>query len=77
MVQKQLQLTFSFDQVAEFLDEAPYLELVSIERSTDLSDSELESLGDSVAQTDRWQVEIWQKIQELLSNPESGSVEFV
>lgn len=74
MVTRQLQLTFSFEETVEFPDEPAQLELKSISRSTDLTAAQIESLGDSVAQTDRWQVEIWAKIQELLGDSDTSSV---
>lgn len=43
-----------------------YLELSGMHRDTDMNDDELTTLGESVAQTDRWQVEHWSDIQRLL-----------
>lgn len=43
-----------------------YLELSGMHRNTDMDDDELTTLGESVAQTDKWQVDHWVDIQQLL-----------
>lgn len=46
--------------------EYAYLELSGMHRNTDMDDDELTTLGESVAQTDKWQVDHWGDIQRLL-----------
>lgn len=70
---KTLTLTFVFTEKEDYGD--TYLDLDRIERETDLTDGEISALGEEVGQTDRWQVERWLDIQDLLGNPLVSTVE--
>jgi len=65
-MQKKIVLEFVFEETVDEDDWAE-LELVSIARThSDLSDDELDGLGESIAQTDSWQVDHWNEIQLVL-----------
>lgn len=68
-MKKRLVIEFVFDEVREFEDEDwTTLELRKIARvSTDLTEGQLDALGEGVAQTDQWQVDNWIAIQQVLS----------
>jgi len=67
-MKKRIVLEFVFDEVEDDVDpDWVRLDLVKIERThSDLTDDQLSSLGEEVAQTDRWQVSIWNDISEVL-----------
>lgn len=70
MTKKKLIIEIQFDEVTdEFDEEFTYLVPHTIKRhkGTTLTEGEMDSLGDSVAQTDRWQVDRWIDIQQVLS----------
>lgn len=67
MSQKYITLTFVFE---EEIDEEDWvsLELAGIERDTNLSDAQIDALGERIGQSDTWQVDRWIDIQRVLGN---------
>lgn len=48
--------------------------LTGMSRQTDMSDDELEALGETIGQSDTWQVTNWNHIQSLLGDPSVTSI---
>lgn len=76
MSKKRLVLEFTFkEKQDEGYEDWTYLDLVKIERThSDLSDSQIDSLGEDVAQTDEWQINRWIDIQTVLGNSSTKKV---
>jgi hypothetical protein len=65
-MRKKIVIEFEFEEIQEDEDYS-YLELASIARThSDLNAKELNNLGETVAQSDRWQVDIWMDVQRML-----------
>jgi hypothetical protein len=72
MAKKKIIIELEFDEVTEY--EYTALNLTSITRThSDLDADELNALGESVAQSDYWQVDRWLDIQRIIG----GEVESV
>lgn len=66
MSKKKIVLEFVFREEQD--EEWTYLKLDKIKRTRcDLNRDELTSLGEDMAQSDRWQIDGWIQIQDLLS----------
>lgn len=76
MPSKFIAVCFEFNEVQEHPDEPPSLELEGMWRDTDMAPHEIDALGESVAQSDYWQVERWLDIQTLLGDSETGWIKF-
>lgn len=75
MTKKKLVLEFTFKEQQDTYDpEYTYLELTKIERTGTLEDWEIDSLGEEIGQTDRWQVNRWIDIQRLLGDSDTKKV---
>lgn len=69
---RKIVLEFTFKD-----DEDDYPELVRIERThSDLTDGEIDNLGEDIAQSDYWQVYRWIDIQTVLGNSGQTKVKF-
>lgn len=66
-MQKKIVVEILFEEITEDEDYT-YLEVTEIRRGkkTTLTEAEMDSLGESVAQTDEWQVDRWIDIQAIL-----------
>lgn len=70
MSSKYISLDFTFEEVEDEYDEGVWsLEVRGINRSTNLSDDEINALGEEIGQSDRWQVDNWIAIQRILGEP--------
>lgn len=70
MVKKKLLIEITFEEEHEFLDEDPYLKLKKMKvhpKSDILTDSESQTIGEHMAQSDWWQVNFWIDLQEIIS----------
>lgn len=69
-MKRKLVLEFVFEEEPDKYDEE-YIILtpkhVKLHKDTDLDPGELDSLGEHIAQTDRWQVDNWNAIQLVMS----------
>lgn len=77
---KKLVIEIIFDEITEEYtdpeDNYTYLEVKEIRRGkkTTLTEGEMDSLGEEVGQSDRWQVDRWIDIQEVLGGRKSVKV---
>jgi len=72
MTQKKIVVEFVFDIEVEDDWENPVIREIGLVE-TDFSEGELEGIGETIAQTDHWQVDVWNNIQTVLGG-ESKSV---
>lgn len=82
MSSKYLTLTFVFeeesDTYGDFDDRQTevWLECKGVDRDTNLTDDQLESLGEEIAQSDRWQIDRWNDIQNVMTSPNVTAVDW-
>lgn len=69
-------LELEYTQEDYFDEDEMSLELVAMRRSTDMSDNEIDSLGERIGQSDKWQVTHWNHIQSLLGNSSVARVNY-
>mgnify|MGYP000370160620 CR=1 FL=1 len=78
MTKKKLVIELVFDEIIEDEDFDPWtrLELTKIKRldSTTLTDGQIDRLGEEIGQTDRWQVDNWILLQQVLGESDTKSV---
>lgn len=76
MAKRKLVIEIIFEEDFYEDEEYTHLEVIEIRRGkkTDLTEDELDGLGESVAQTDFWQVDRWNDIQEVLGGRKSVKV---
>lgn len=61
-------LEFEYSQEDYFDEDEMSLELTGMGRSTNMSDDEIDALGERIGQSDTWQVTHWNHIQSLLGD---------
>jgi hypothetical protein len=68
MATKKVVIEFEFEEIQEDPeDDWTELKLISIRRShSDLTKDELDQLGETIGQSDSWQVDRWMDIQDVL-----------
>jgi hypothetical protein len=63
--QKKIVVEFVFDIEVEDDWENPVISEIGLV-STDFTEDELSGIGETIAQTDHWQVDVWNSIQTVL-----------
>ena len=72
MTTKHITLTFTFE--GEWEDDYLDLDLKTINRETDLTDAQIDALGEVIGQSDRWQIDHWIDIQTALGDSRTSHV---
>lgn len=68
MSTKYLTLTFVFEEEFDEDYGEVTLKAAGVDRETNLTNEQINALGEEVAQTDRWQVHNWNTIQRVMGS---------
>lgn len=73
---RKIVIELTFEDVVYDEDDIE-LTLIAMERvRCDLEDKELDSLGESIAQTDTWQLDRWNDLQQVLGSSSTRKISY-
>lgn len=73
---RKIVIELTFEDVVYDEDDIE-LTLIAMERvHSDLKDQELDSLGESIAQTDKWQLDRWNDLQQILGSSSTRKISY-